>query len=1033
MLLDGLEEEGCASGGGTGATLSAEALAENLFTRVKGELGARPRTPLSTYRVQLHQGFTFQQARAVVPFLARLGVSDLYASPYLKATPGSTHGYDCVDHQQLNPEVGSAEDHAALCSALREHGLGQVLDVVPNHMGIERGNRLWFDVLENGPSSVHAKYFDIDWSPVKEELRDKVLLPILGDQYGIVLERGELKLSFRDGAFFLHYYDHLLPVAPRQYGRILRHGLERLEARLGTEAEPMVELLSILTAIEHLPLRTEVERARVIERHREKEVIKRRLAAVVASSPDIAAYVEDNVRVFNGEPGNPRSFDLLDAVLASCSYRLAHWRVAGEEINYRRFFDINGLAAIRVEDPEVFQEAHALIFRWLREGCVTGLRIDHPDGLFDPTAYFLDLQEGYFIERAHALFLQEQAGDDTRWPGVESSLRERWRAEVTEHPSSPLRKALYVVVEKIQGGRERIPEAWAVHGTTGYRFANAVSGLFVHPAAEAHLTETYERLTGETGDFAELVYQKKLLIMRVSMASEINVLAHELNRISEMSRRTRDFTLNSLRRALVEFVALFPVYRTYVDGWRPGLDARDVQYVEWTIQRAKERNATTNASIFDFLRDILLRRYPEQSDERERAEMLRFAMKLQQVTGPVMAKGLEDTVFYIYNRLVSLNEVGGEPERFGVRANTFHLRNQERAERWPSSQLTSSTHDTKRSEDVRARINVLTEVPEDWRKLARRWLRLTEKWAEALPSGPAPSANDVYLFLQTLVGAWPMGESLSAEGHADFHRRMREYMAKAIKEAKVRTSWTNPDSAYDEAVARFVDACFDPEKGASFLEEVRVFKRRLERAGQHNALGQLILKLASPGVADTYQGTELWDLSLVDPDNRRPVDFEARSRMLEALDAQVAEDRVGLCARLTADMDDGRVKLFLVSQVLRLRLRLAELFRSGGYRALELSGARAQTAVAFAREREDAGVVVCAPRYVLSALESPEGLVGAYAGTFLDLPEAYAGMMFRDVFTGRQVRPERGVGGVVLPLAPLLAGFPVVLLERSAG
>jgi len=1034
MLLDGLEEEGTAPAtGASGATLSAESLAEGLFSRVKQELGPRPRTPLSTYRVQLHRGFTFQQAREVVPFLARLGVSDLYASPYLKATPGSTHGYDCVDHTQLNPEVGSPEDHAALCATLREHGLGQVLDVVPNHMGIERDNRLWFDVLENGPSSVYAKYFDIDWSPVKDELRDKVLLPILGDQYGVVLERGELKLSFREGAFFLHYYDHLLPVAPRQYGRILRHGLERLEARLGTEAAPMVELLSILTAIEHLPLRTEIERPRVIERHREKEVIKRRLAAVAAASEEVLAYIQDNVRVFNGEPGNPRSFDLLDAVLSSCSFRLAHWRVAGEEINYRRFFDINGLAAIRVEDPEVFQEAHALIFRWLREGCVTGLRIDHPDGLFDPTAYFLDLQERYFVERAHALFLQEQAGDDTRWPGVEAALRERWRAEVTENPASPLRKALYVVVEKIQGGRERIPEAWAVHGTTGYRFANAVSGLFVHPAAETHLTETYERLTGEKGDFAELVYQKKLLIMRVSMASEINVLAHELNRISEMSRRTRDFTLNSLRRALVEFVALFPVYRTYVDGWRPGLDARDVQYVEWTIQRAKERNATTNASIFDFLRDILLGRYPEQSDERERAVMLRFAMKLQQVTGPVMAKGLEDTVFYIYNRLVSLNEVGGEPERFGVRANTFHLRNQERAEHWPASQLTSSTHDTKRSEDVRARINVLTEVPEDWRKLARRWMRLTEKFVTLLPSGPAPSPNDVYLFLQTVVGAWPMGEAQSPEAMADFHRRVREYMGKAIKEAKVRTSWTNPDSAYDDAVAGFVDACFDADKGATFLEEVRDFKRRIERAGQYNALGQLLLKLASPGVVDTYQGCELWDLSLVDPDNRRPVDFALRARKLDALDAQAKEDREGLCARLVERLDDGEAKLFLLSRVLRLRQRHAELFRSGGYKALDLSGPRAQAAVAFVREQEDSVILVCAPRYVLSALESPQGLAGAYENTFLDLPEAYAGMMFRDVFTGRQVRPERGSGGVVLPLAPLLSGFPVVLLERSTG
>ncbi|WP_199729022.1 malto-oligosyltrehalose synthase [Corallococcus sp. CA053C] len=1018
-----------------GTNTTVEGLAEGLFAQVRRELESRRVTPLSTYRMQLHQGFTFRDAMATVPYLARLGVSDFYASPYLKATPGSTHGYDCVDHQRLNPEVGTPEDHATFCAALREHGLGQVLDVVPNHMGIERDNRLWLDVLENGPSSVYAKFFDIDWRPVKDELADKVLLPILGDQYGIVLERGELKLSFEAGAFHLHYYDHKLPVAPRQYARVLRLGLERVRTQLGAEHPHLVELLSILTALEHLPPRTEVDRAKVIERHREKEVIKRRLAAVVADSPELQAYVDENVLAFNGTPGNVRSFDMLDALLQECSYRLAHWRVAGEEINYRRFFDINGLAAIRVEDPDVFLEAHQLIFQWLREGCVTGLRIDHPDGLFDPTAYFLDLQERFFVERARARFdADPKEGQAARWPQVEALLREKWRSEVMGTPDSPLRKALFVSVEKIQGGRERIPEAWAVHGTTGYRFANAVSGLFVHPAAEAHLTETYERFAGSTQDFAELVYQKKLLIMRVSMASEINVLSHELNRISEMNRRTRDFTLNSLRRALIEFIALFPVYRTYVDGWRAELDARDVEYIEWTLQRAKERNPTTNASIFDFLRDILLGRYPDHVGDEERAVMLRFAMKLQQVTGPVMAKGLEDTVFYIYNRLVSLNEVGGEPEHFGMRATLFHQRNEERVAHWPASMLTSSTHDTKRSEDVRARINVLTELPEAWRERARAWADLTQPFVSHLPSGPAPSSNDTYLFFQTVVGAWPMGEQVSAQEMAEFHRRVREYMGKAIKEAKVRTSWTNPDSAYDDAMARYVDACFDPKTGKAFLDDVRTFKRRIERAGQYNALGQLLLKLASPGVVDTYQGCELWDLSLVDPDNRRPVDYALRERLLTALDAEAAKDRQALCARLSKDLDDGQVKLFVLAESLRLRQKHADLFRQGGYVALELSGPRAPAAVGFARTHGDSVLVACAPRYTLDALESG-GLSKAYDGTFLDLPEAYAGMMFRNVFTGSQVRPQQGPGGKGLALGPLLAEFPVVLLEmeRSTG
>jgi (1->4)-alpha-D-glucan 1-alpha-D-glucosylmutase len=1007
-----------------------EALVGTLYARVREEVLAR-QMPLSTYRLQLHKGFPFTAARQVVPYLARLGLTDAYCSPYLEASPGSTHGYDCVDHTVLNPEVGSPEEHAAFCAALREHGLGQVLDVVPNHMGIEHFNPLWFDVLENGPASLYARFFDIDWHPVKDELEDKVLLPVLGDQYGVVLERGELKLAFREGAFFIHYYDRVFPVAPRQYGRVLRRNLEALEAGLGREHPHLIELQSILTAISHLPARTETEREKVIERNREKQVIKRRLGALAEASPEVAGHIAANVEALNGTPGEARSFDELDALLSGCSYRLAHWRVAGEEINYRRFFDINGLAAIRVEEPDVFAEAHQRIFEWLRTGCVTGLRVDHPDGLYDPTGYFLALQERYFLERARAWYEAERGAPEARWPEVERRLRERWRAEAGEQVDSPLRKALYVVVEKIQGGRERIPEAWAVHGTTGYRFANAVSGLFVQPAAERALTAAYHRFIGEAPDFEELVYEKKRLILRDFMSSELNMLAHRLNRISEMNRRTRDFTLNSLRRALQEFIALFPVYRTYVDASRAELDERDVRYIQWAVARARHRNATTNATLFDFLEDILLRRYPEHLRPEERAEMLEFAMRLQQVTGPVMAKGLEDTVFYVYHRLVSLNEVGGEPERFGTRLATFHLRNQERAESWPASMLTTSTHDTKRSEDVRARLNVLTEVPEDWARHVQHWARLAARHLTALPSGPAPSPNDVYLFFQTVVGAWPMGGTLPEEAFADFRRRIREYMLKAIKEAKVRTSWTNPDTAYEEAVARYVEACLDRSRGGALLEEVERFKRRIERAGQHNALGQVVLKLASPGVVDTYQGNELWDLSLVDPDNRRPVDFGLRARLLEEMDREAAEDRPGLCARLAAEMEDGRVKLFLLAEGLRLRRRQAALFRRGGYRALDVLGPRAEAAVAFAREHEGALVLAAAPRYTLAALESPGGLARAHAETVVDLPEACASMAFRDVFTGREVRPERRPLGVVLPLAPLLASFPVVLLERS--
>ncbi len=1033
MLLQGLEESGTAV---PQAAEVEKSLANRLYDSVREELLVRAReTPLSTYRVQLHQGFNFRAAAAMAPYLARLGVSELYASPYLKASPGSTHGYDCVDHQQLNPEVGSAEDHAAMCRTLREHGLGQVLDVVPNHMGIERFNPLWFDVLENGPSSMYAKYFDIDWAPVKSELRDKVLLPILGDQYGIVLENGELKLAYRDGAFFIQYYDHHLPLAPKQYAAVLGHELERLEARLAADNAHLIEVQSILTSIEHLPERTDTERTKIVERNREKEVIKRRLAAVVDASPEVAAFVHANVAAFIGTPGNARSFDRLDGLLASCSYRLAHWRVAGEEINYRRFFDINGLAAIRVEDPEVFDEAHARIFDWLREGCINGLRIDHPDGLFDPTAYFLRLQERFFVARARARFHQEPGAEGALWSKVEQHLLERYRAELAAEPGSPLSKALFVVVEKIQGGKERIPEAWAVHGTTGYRFANAVGGLFVQQQAERHLTETYHRFIGEAVDFEELVYQKKLLILRTAMASELNMLAYELNRISEMNRRTRDFTLNSLRRALVEFIALFPVYRTYADGWRPELDARDVQYIEFTIAKAKARNATTNASIFDFLRDILLRRYPEHLDDTERSEMLRFAMKLQQVTGPVMAKGLEDTAFYIYNRLVSLNEVGGEPEHFGIPAELFHQRNQERAQHWPASLLTTSTHDTKRSEDVRARLNVLTEVPDEWRQHVRRWARLNAKHVTSLPRGPAPSTQRRVPLLPDDRGRLAHGRNPLRRGHGGLPAPGARVHGQGHQGGQGPHLVDQPGRRLRRRHGPLRGCVLRPQ------EERRLPRERAPLQAPPGAPRPASTPWASwcsswprpawwtPTRAASCGTCPWWIRTTGARWTTRCVSVCSRPWTREA-----AKGRVELCSRLVANLDDGRVKLYALAQGLRLRRRQAALFRAGGYQELHLEGPRAQAAVALAREHEQAVIVAVVPRFTVSALDDAGGLAAAYDGTFVNLPEAYAGMMFRDVFSGRVVRPERGpAGGVVLPLSPLFASFPVVLLERSSG
>ena len=1008
--------------------MNRAAAAASLFEATRDEL-ATASFPLSTYRLQFHRGFTFEDARKRLPYLEKLGVTDVYASPYLAATPGSQHGYDVIDHSRVNPEVGSEVEHAAFCEAVRRAGMGQLFDFVPNHMGIERLNPAWRDVLENGPSSRFAKFFDIDWAPVKDELEGKVLLPILGEQYGVVLEKGELTLCYADGEFLLRYFDHDFPIAPRQYRFILRHQLASLVERLG-EANPVViELQSILTALAHLPRRTETEPLRVSERAREKEVIKRRLRALVEGSAEVLAFIEKNVSDFNGTPGDARSFDRLDQVLSGCSYRLAHWRVAGEEINYRRFFDINSLAAIRVEDPEVFAAAHDRVFEWLAEGKLTGLRIDHPDGLFDPTAYFLDLQERYFLDRARKWF--EAAGESYGFAELAPLLRQRWRAEVGADEHSPLRRALYVVVEKIQGGKERIPESWAMHGTTGYRFANSVGGVLVDRSSEQALTQTYERFIGRAVDYRQLVYEKKKLVMGASMASEINVLARELNRVSEMNRRTRDFTLGSLRRALVEFIALFPVYRTYVDDWRPEVDARDVQYIEWTIARAKQKDPTTNVSIFDFLKEILLRRYPGHLAPEEKQVMLRFAMKLQQLTGPVMAKGLEDTVFYLYNRLVSLNEVGAEPERFGTAIETFHLRNQERAQTLPHSLVATSTHDTKRSEDVRARLHVLSEVPDAWRERVEAWATLNADLKTRVDDAQAPEPNDEYLFYQTVVGTLPMGEGLAEAERAVYRARIGDYMQKAIREGKANTSWVNPVVPYEEATARFVERALQ----GPFLDEALKFKRRIERAGQLNSLSQTLLKVASPGTADLYQGCELWDLSLVDPDNRRPVDFARRFELLEALERAQAVGREPLCRELTAHLDDGRAKLYLLTEGLKLRRRLAPLFHRGSYLPLDLGGPRAAHAIAFARtlDAQPSGpgeaLLAVAPRLTWSLLERPGGLAGGLAGSVVVVPEALAPASFTCVFTGRVHRATLGEHGWGLDLGELLQLFPVALLH----
>ncbi len=888
------------------------------------------REPVNTYRLQLNGGFRFADARALVPYLDALGVTDCYSSPQLKATPGSMHGYDISDHRALNPELGGDIDHDAFAGELRAHRLGEILDFVPNHMSTDpESNPWWRDVLENGPSSPFAEFFDIDWHPIKPELEGKVLLPVLGDHYGRVLERGELRLVFEAGQLSVRYFTLRLPINPRQAPRVLGLDLERLESERRGDPE-LREYLSVLTALQNLPLYTERDPDRIVERHREKEVTRDRLARLVSEHPAFLSHVEDCVRRANGSVGDRSSFDLLHDLLENQAYRLAYWRTAIHEINYRRFFDINELVALRMEDPRVFEATHALLKSLIARGIVTGVRIDHPDGLFDPEQYF---------ERLQQLAREARAGLDADVP-------------------------LYVAAEKIVSEGETLPADWPVCGETGYSFLNLASGLFLDPRGLKPLRRMYRRLTGLTDRFQELAYECKRTIMLTSMASELNLLAHALNRITESDRRWRDFTLESCRKVLLEVIACFRVYRTYVSG--RGISGFDRAAVGAAIADARRRNPLMEASIFTFLERILLSEPAGAASELEPAERhenagerLRFAMQFQQFTGPVQAKGVEDTAFYRYHVLVSANDVGGHPQRPEVSPEAFHAANLARLDQRPLEMLATSTHDAKRGEDARMRLSAISEIPDQWRRAVSEWMRINGPNRTKIEGLWAPDRNDEYLFYQSLVAVWPFqGETAAAPDRApdELVARLRAYMEKAVREAKLHTSWVNENPAYSDAVARFVDKSLQGRTTPRFLASLMPLQRRLACLGAVNALAQLVLKLASPGVADFYQGTELWQLDLVDPDNRRPIDYALRRELLEML--RPLADRIesgGTAAQEVGELvrrfDSGAIKLFVTTCGLRLRRRHPELMCRGRYAALTAEGAAADRLVAFARYR----------------------------------------------------------------------------------
>jgi (1->4)-alpha-D-glucan 1-alpha-D-glucosylmutase len=931
--------------------------------------------PRATYRLQFNRAFTFADAGALIDYLSDLGISHIYAAPFLKARPGSTHGYDIIDHNAINPEIGTLEELADLTDRLAQRGMGLVLDFVPNHMGVGgKDNLWWLDVLEWGRVSAYADFFDIDWHGQGAGLAGKVLLPVLGDQYGATLAKGEISLRFDavEGSFSAWYYDHRFPIAPDSYGAIL----STLDRRFESNAE-LRRLVAVAARLRERRDRHEKESL-----HGEGARLKAGLAELAAGDALLAAALTHAADAFNGAPGRLMSWRRLHALLEAQAYRVAYWRVAADEINYRRFFNINDLAGLRVELPEVFARAHRFVLALAGEGRLAGLRIDHVDGLFNPADYCAHLQREATAARAEAPF--------------------------------------YLVVEKIIAAYEALRD-WPVAGTTGYEFIREVGGLFIDPAGEGPLLRLYRRFTGRLERYETILAAAKRRVTEVNFASEMSVLASRFHALSRSHWLSRDFTLNGMRAALQEVIAAFPVYRTYVNG--SGASAEDRRYIDWAVAQAKKRWPGLDTSIFDFIHGVLTGDLVEESGYR-RAAVVELAMRFQQLTGPVMAKGGEDTAFYRYVPLLALNEVGGDPGRFGLSVAAFHRIAESRAKRWPEAMLASTTHDTKRGEDARARLALLSEMPQEWGRRVALWARLNRLRRGEIDGEAVPGRNDEYFFYQTVVGAWPLDLALDdAPAIAAFAERVSTTMVKAVREAKERSSWSNPLAEYEAMLGRFVAGALDGSKPNPFLADMSAFVERLARPGAINSLAQTLVKLTAPGVPDTYQGAELWDFSMVDPDNRRAVDWRRRRELLGELVARLGRGEADhqAFAELAANWRDGREKLFLMWRVLALRAALPALFCGADYVPLATAGAHADRLCAFARRHGEAWVVTVVPRLVLALLNDTGAI--DWHDTTVALPEA----PWRDVLANRSIGARAGPVAV----AELLADFPVGLLTAA--
>jgi (1->4)-alpha-D-glucan 1-alpha-D-glucosylmutase len=949
---------------------------------------AHPRIPLACYRLQFNRDFTFSRASETLDYLSRLGITDIYASPLLQSRSGSRHGYDVTDPTRINSELGNEEQFEAFQSALQKQGMGLLLDIVPNHMAASPENPWWMDVLENGPGSAYAAYFDIDWHPPFRTLDGKILLPVLGNFYGQTLNNQEFQLVFRRGSFLIQYYDMSFPLTPKSYRRILKHREHVLEKRLGADSASFQEYLGIVAALAALPERQSLTIDNAGERRLQVEGIKERLRQLHETNREVQRFVRDNLRIFNGRRNQPDSFRNLDRLLSEQAYVLAYWQNVNEGINYRRFFTITDLVGMRVEDPVVFEAIHRVILQLIERRVVTGLRIDHIDGLRDPLGYLRRLQE---------------------------------RATSSQETGSS--NGFYVIVEKIVSGIEKLPRDWPVEGTTGYEFLNAVNQLFVHPDGARAIEQIYLRFLKRQLAYEDVLYQKKKLVMSTLLSAEMRYLGRQLGVLAQSDRYARDLPQMELAQALIEITACLPVYRTYTRSMEVPPEAK--RHISRALDAARDRNPRLDSSCLDFVRDVLLLKDAGHLFAEQREARLAFVMRWQQFTGPIVAKGLEDTVLYVYCPLLSLNEVGGNPSPSAVVAPAFNELAKERQHRWRYGLSSTATHDTKRGEDVRARINVLSEIPAEWQTRLNKWGRWNKKKKEIVESQEVPDRNEEIFLYQTLLGAWP----LEKDEMPQCRERLEAYVIKAIREAMVHTRWTQPNTAHERAVANFLKAVLEPAGDNLFLNDFLKFQQKIALYGMLNGLAQVLVKMTSPGVPDIYQGCDLWDLRLVDPDNRGPVDFNRRSALLDEIEKRSKPDPLRFVGELFQNWHDGRIKLYLIWRILNLRRAHPRVFFNGQFLAMESTGRRGNNLIAYARRKRDIWIMTVVPRW-LARSNAPLSSARSdfWRGSHVVLP-ANAPQSWLNTLTGETLKTSHLQRRGRLSCQDVFSNFPVAVLS----